>query len=329
MRRAGDGQCAEEEVFDPSTGKWWKIQVVPLRSCSTKRYLHLIEDITETRGLENGLVQCQENFRTIFDSAADAMFIMEAEGKVLVVNDAACAMLGKRKDALIGHTLEMFAPGSSCPLAEHSDMLTKGSARIEMPYTDEIGRVLQLEVDLRMMPMGGRMVLVISARDISARKEAERRTKLNEERLRALFEQAGMAIAQIDLDGRLMDVNEQLLRLTGYDRQDLLGQRATLLLDQTSDEELEQRMKRLLRSDTGMLVTERLLRKRMGAIAGSGSTPRRYGNRRSGRTTSCRSSRTSIRERRRRSRSAEARPTTGPSSTTRPSSYAASFPMAP
>ena len=264
IRRAAGGQCAEEEMFDPSTGRWWKIKVVPLRSSNTKRYLHLMEDITETRGLEDGLVQIQENFRTIFDSATDAMFILEADGKVLVVNAAACAMLGKDKSDLVGHALEIFAPGGSCPLAHHAEFLTDGFARIEMPYTDSAGRTIQLEVDLRLMPLGGRGVLVTSARDISARKEAEKRMRLNEARLRALFEQAGMAIAQIDLDGRFMEVNEQFLRLTGFERRDLLGQKASILLDEKGDEEIDRTMDTLLKSDTGTLVTERLLRKRDG-----------------------------------------------------------------
>ncbi len=262
LRRAAGGQTAEEEIFDSSTGKWWSIKVIPLHSNGAKRYLYLIEDITATRGLEHGLMQSQANFRTIFDGAADAMFILDVDGTALVVNDAACAILGQERGALIGQTLEMFAPNGSCPLVEqHADILTKGSARIEMAYTNFAGRTLQLEVDLRMMPMGGRMVLVTSARDISVRKETEKRMKLNEERLQALFEQAGMAIAQIDLDGRFMEVNEQFLRLTGFRRQDLIGEKVFRFLVQTSEEGIDRSIERLQRSEIGTLVTERQLRR--------------------------------------------------------------------
>lgn len=58
--------------------------------------------------------------------------------------------------------------------------------------------------------------------DISDRKQAEAILHESEERFRATFEQAGVAIAQVAANGQFLRVNPKLCEITGYKRRELL-----------------------------------------------------------------------------------------------------------
>lgn len=62
-------------------------------------------------------------------------------------------------------------------------------------------------------------------RDITERKQVERSLRDSEERFRAMFEQAAMGIAQLDLQGRFVQFNQRLCDILGYDAATLRHQR--------------------------------------------------------------------------------------------------------
>ncbi|MFZ5799742.1 MAG: PAS domain-containing hybrid sensor histidine kinase/response regulator [Thermodesulfobacteriota bacterium] len=60
--------------------------------------------------------------------------------------------------------------------------------------------------------------------DIAERLQAEQSRRENEEKFRALFDLAPLAVALTELEsGRLVDANKELCRITGFQREDLLG----------------------------------------------------------------------------------------------------------
>ncbi|MFN7085279.1 MAG: PAS domain S-box protein, partial [Burkholderiales bacterium] len=58
-----------------------------------------------------------------------------------------------------------------------------------------------------------------------ARERAEASAHENEQRLRAMFEQAAVGITRVDLDGVLLEVNQKFCDMLGYRREELLGRR--------------------------------------------------------------------------------------------------------
>ena len=57
--------------------------------------------------------------------------------------------------------------------------------------------------------------------DITSRKEAAEALRENEERLRAIFNQAAVGIAVAALDGRFLDMNRKFSEILGYSADEL------------------------------------------------------------------------------------------------------------
>ncbi|PKL16646.1 MAG: hypothetical protein CVV49_15235 [Spirochaetae bacterium HGW-Spirochaetae-5] len=66
-----------------------------------------IEDITEHKRMEIVLMESEERFRRLFETASDAIVLLEKnEGKITNANPAAGKMLGYTEKDIIGHSLQ-------------------------------------------------------------------------------------------------------------------------------------------------------------------------------------------------------------------------------
>jgi len=101
-------------------------------------------------------------------------------------------------------------------------------------------------------------------RDITARKQAEEALHASEQRYRKLFEAnlAGMYLTRPD--GTIIDFNEAMMRMLGYDsREELLHQKSS---DLYADPELRKELVRLLRQDGIVPAREAVLLRKDGSF---------------------------------------------------------------
>jgi len=101
----------------------------------------------------------------------------------------------------------------------------------------------------------------LMASEVARRRKSEQGLAESEKRLSILFEQAADAIYVCDLDGRLVQVNDQACRMTGYAHEELIGRNITeidALI--TTSEALQARLNMLL-SERSMRFESRHRRK--------------------------------------------------------------------
>lgn len=154
-------------------------------------------DITERKKVEEAVHASEEKFRTLFNSAGDAIFIHDLDGKILEVNQVACERLGYDKKKILDMTLaDIDRPKQSAAIPKRIEELNqRGHIFFETAHQHKNGTVIPIELSSRIIDYEGKPVALSIARDITERKLAEEERKQSFERLRQALEETVNALA--------------------------------------------------------------------------------------------------------------------------------------
>jgi len=161
----------------------------------------------------------------VLESAVDSMFIHDAEGNFIYVNEAAARSHGYTKEELLKTNLRKLRVQDSSEIFERhmKEVMEEGDAICEIGHYRKDGSVLPLEINTRAVEIDGNMVLFSAARDITERKQAGEALREREERYRYLFEHSQVANALVGLDGKIIDANQAAAELYGYEKSEIIG----------------------------------------------------------------------------------------------------------
>ena len=81
--------------------RWVTAIVIAIPYEGGKAYLGSVIDLTERKLVEETLKESQSRYQTLFNSASDAIFINDMNGRFLEVNDAACKMWGYARNEFL------------------------------------------------------------------------------------------------------------------------------------------------------------------------------------------------------------------------------------
>ncbi len=162
----------------------------------------------------------EEQFRNIFDSANDLIYIHDLEGRFTNVNKTALDLTGYTREESLEMTVgHIVAP--ECRLGALECMERHKAGEILAAYTCDVltkaGQRLHLEVNSRLLLEGGKPVGVLGiARDITARLQAEESLRLSEEKYRAIVNASmdGIMIQDIETNV-ILDANRRLIEMYG------------------------------------------------------------------------------------------------------------------
>ena len=156
-----------------------------------------IWDITERKKVEEAVQASEEKFRTLFDSAADAIFIHDLDGNILEVNEVACERLGYKKEKILNMTLaDIDRPKQAVGTPKRiEELYQRGHIFFETAHENKDGTVIPIELSSRIIDYEGKPVALSIARDITERKLAEEERKQSFERLRQSLEETINALA--------------------------------------------------------------------------------------------------------------------------------------
>ncbi len=169
--------------------------------------------------------------QAIFDSVTEALLSVSDDGVVRNCNKICSRYFGLSRDQLIGSRIEHLLPAANGqdlamflqPFICHLDDTQLEFVGGETTAVRADGGQFTAEVKASQLDLVGAKVFVISLRDVTSRKEAESALKVNEERYRALVENAPEAIVVFDIDeNRFSDANEKACTLFNLSRSRLL-----------------------------------------------------------------------------------------------------------
>ena len=195
--------------------------------------LHLVDkhygkmEATITRSLIN-----ITPIEAIFNNVTEALLSVSESGIVCSCNKICTYYFGLTRDQLIGSMIEHVLPAAKgIPVGDYLEPfmtdLEDTQPKLEGGQVDALranGEKFVAEISASRLQVGDGQSFVISLRDVTGRQEAESALRENEERYRALVENAPEAIVVFDIDeNRLVDTNDQACQLFNLSRQRLLS----------------------------------------------------------------------------------------------------------
>ena len=191
------------------------------------RVLAVVRDISERKQSQIALLRAKEDWERTFDAVPDLIAIIDADHRVVRANRAMAARLKTTPDQCIGLLCYQAVHGAAAPPAScpHSRLLRDGQEHREEVCEPSLQGDFLVTTSPLLDAQGCLVGSVHVARDITDRKQVEEKLRQSEERFRKLFHEATEGIALADPDtGVMLDCNEAFLRLTEYERDEVIGQ---------------------------------------------------------------------------------------------------------
>src|SRR5262245_25024353 len=192
--------------------------------------LAISNDITERVRAEDALRESEEKFSKVFKASPHRIAVSTLdEGRYIDVNDAVLSSLGYERSEMIGHTskeLGIFAePEVRRKLVQ---ALQNGPVRnVELQLRSKSGEVRTVLWSGEIITLNGLRCLLNISNDITERKRAEEALRESEEKFSKVFRASPHRITISTLvEGRYIDVNEAVVRGTGYERSEVIGRQA-------------------------------------------------------------------------------------------------------
>jgi diguanylate cyclase (GGDEF)-like protein/PAS domain S-box-containing protein len=202
-------------------------------AATVERELREAQIRRERRQARKALRESESRFRTLVETASDAILTVNESGRILFANRAAERIFGHPVAAMIGENLTMLVP--TCPpLAQLVPRpgTDAPSSRAELIGQHQRGHRVPLDVSIGLLVRDGRTLLTIIARDATERKRAERALRDSEERLRTLVNNAPIVLFALDRDGVVTHLEGSGLEAAGLRPGEAVGRSAFELYDE-------------------------------------------------------------------------------------------------
>lgn len=185
----------------------------------------LKEEVLKREEAERAARKSEENFRTLFDKSADALFLVRPDSSIADVNEMACRRYKYTKEELLQMDLSQIDSPEAHRHGEErkAKVAQEGILVFEVEHLTKDGQIIPVEANVSSIVLNGEPVMISTCRDITERKKAEATLADEKERLAVTLRSIGDGVIVTDVDGRITMVNKVAECLTGWSHEDAQG----------------------------------------------------------------------------------------------------------
>jgi diguanylate cyclase (GGDEF)-like protein/PAS domain S-box-containing protein len=179
----------------------------------------------------------EAKYRELIEAAPDGMVVVNQDAEIVLLNLQAERQFGYHRDELLGKEVMRLIPEG------FADWLIAGGTRIstealaqkvgtgiELSGRRKDGTTFPIEIMLSPLESSEGVLVTAAIREITLRKEAEKRLAMMDARYRGLLEAAPDAMVVVNQGEEIILVNAEMERMFGYPREELLGQVVDILM---------------------------------------------------------------------------------------------------
>lgn len=199
----------------------------------------LFIDITEQKQAEQQLRTSEAQYRSVIETSGDGFWLLDSSGYLLHTNDAYARLSGYSKDELVGmHVSQLEAREHPDETAAHiKKIIENGTDLFETCHRKKNGDQWDVEISTSYSHDAGDKFFVFT-RDISERKRTQRELRLIAE----VFKNTSEGIVITDPKGKIVDVNPAYCNITGYSREEMIGENPKKIKSDRHDKEFYRQM---------------------------------------------------------------------------------------
>ncbi len=165
-------------------------------------------------------------YEAIVEKSNDGIFVAN-EGEISYANQKLQRMTGYSEPELVGASKTIFVASEEEQQVEsyHEARLRGDSVpdQYEVTFETKSGEQLPVELSVSRIEHDGETAAVVFCRDVTDHRSRERELEEAKSRFKVLFDKAPDAMVIHDIEGRIVDANEQLVENLGYSHEELLS----------------------------------------------------------------------------------------------------------
>ena len=215
----------------------WMTSAILNEDKTVKEIIWVGRDITEKKITDDALIQSEESYRGLFDSATDAIYVQDKDGRFVDVNLGAVKMYGYPRDYFIGKTPEFLSAPGKNDLVETGKKIARafnGTPQVfEFWGISKKGKIFPKEVKLNKGFYFGKEVIVAFARDITERYAVLKSLEEKEKKYRAIFNAFPDIYFKSAIDGLVKEISPSVKNITGFLQKEVIGKHASLFYNST------------------------------------------------------------------------------------------------
>jgi PAS domain S-box-containing protein len=230
------------------------------------KFTAIVRDITARKQLEDDLRERDERFRSVIETATDAIIITDRLGNIELFNPAAEQMFGYAAAEATGLNVNTLVPPAL--EEEHGGFIAafvaRGTSEVlgmsrEMFGQRKDGTLFPNDLTVNAMRLGDKLAFAAILRDTTARNQLETELRASEERFRSVVETSNDAIVVIDSRGIIESFNHSAESMFGYSANEAIGRNVSMLVPSPHREAHDSYIARFLATGERRLTPNREL----------------------------------------------------------------------